>query len=55
MATEPTARPPVESAAQNGSERLTLSWSKWFRCESSFSLLLDPRDLVPLIRRKGTQ
>lgn len=42
MATEPTARPPVESAAQNGLERLTLSWSKWFHCESSFSLLLVP-------------
>lgn len=42
MATEPTARPPAESAAQHGFERLALSWSKWFRCESSFSLLLVP-------------
>jgi hypothetical protein len=42
MATEPTARPPAESAAQSGSERLTLSWSKWSRCENSFSLLLVP-------------
>lgn len=42
MATEPTARPPLESAAQAGAERLTLSWSKWFRCQSSFSLLLVP-------------
>jgi len=42
MATEPTTRPPVESAAQNGPERLTLCWSKWFRCESSLSLLLVP-------------
>jgi hypothetical protein len=42
MATEPTARPPAESAAQNNSERVALSWSKWFRCESSFSLLLVP-------------
>jgi hypothetical protein len=41
MATEPTARPPAESAP-NRSERLTLSWSKWFRCENSFSLLLVP-------------
>jgi len=42
MATEPTARPPAEASAHNGSERLLLSWSKWFRCASSFGLLLVP-------------
>jgi hypothetical protein len=42
MATEPTARRPVESEAQAAAERLQLNWSKWFRCETSFSLLLVP-------------
>jgi hypothetical protein len=42
MATEPTARPPAESSAQPGAERVSLNWSKWFRCETSFSLLLVP-------------
>jgi hypothetical protein len=40
MATEPTARPSAESPT--GAERLALQWSKWFRCETSFSLLLVP-------------
>ena len=43
MASEPTARPPVEtSASQLSAERLALNWSKWFCCETSFSLLLVP-------------
>lgn len=42
MATEPTARPPAASSARPGAGRLTLNWSKWFRCETSFSLLLVP-------------
>lgn len=42
MASEPTARPPAEVSTQHGVERLTLNWSKWFRCETSFSLLLVP-------------
>jgi len=42
MASEPTARPSAEISAQPGPERLALSWSKWFRCETSFSLLLVP-------------
>lgn len=41
MATEPTARP-AEPSAQPAAGRLSLSWSKWFRCETSFSLLLVP-------------
>ena len=41
MATEPTARP-AQSSARGESESLTLNWSKWFRCETSFSLLLVP-------------
>ena len=41
MATEPTARP-AESSARSQGESLTLSWSKWFHCETSFSLLLVP-------------
>ena len=42
MASEPAARPPAESVAENGAERLALNWSRWFRCETSFSLLLVP-------------
>jgi hypothetical protein len=41
MATEPTARP-AESSAQAAAERLSLNWSRWFHCETSFSLLLVP-------------
>jgi len=42
MATEPTARPPEQSSAHGAKPALDLSWSKWFRCETSFSLLLVP-------------
>ncbi|HLK32685.1 MAG TPA: hypothetical protein VKT29_06320 [Terriglobales bacterium] len=42
MATEPTTRQAAEPSAQIGAERLSLNWSKWFRCESSFGLLLVP-------------
>ncbi|HEX6908687.1 MAG TPA: hypothetical protein VF154_18885 [Terriglobales bacterium] len=42
MASEPTARPPAEASTQPGVERPALNWSKWFRCETSFSLLLVP-------------
>ena len=43
MATEPTARPSAEeSSAQGTNGRLLLSWSSWFRCETSFNLLLVP-------------
>ena len=41
MATEPTAHPAEPSAASQP-KSLTLSWSKWFRSETSFSLLLVP-------------
>jgi hypothetical protein len=42
MATEPTARPAAQSVAASAHPGLPLSWSKWFRCESSFGLLLVP-------------
>jgi len=42
MASEPAARPPVEISEQRSAERLALNWSRWFRCENSFSLLLVP-------------
>lgn len=41
MATEPSVRPSAESPGQ-GANRPPLNWSKWFRCETSFSLLLVP-------------
>ena len=41
MATEPTARP-AESSSGGEADTPTVSWSKWFRCETSFSLLLVP-------------
>ena len=41
MATEPTARPEEETPTRPGTN-LALQWSKWFRCETSFSLLLVP-------------
>ncbi len=41
MATEPTAHP-AEPSTSSQPQSLTLSWSKWFRCETSFSLLLVP-------------
>lgn len=41
MATEPTARP-VESSAHSSTGHLSLNWSSWFHCETSFSLLLVP-------------
>ncbi len=42
MATEPTARPAAESSGHGINERQALNWSKWFRCETSFNLLLVP-------------
>ena len=41
MATEPAARP-SETSASPVRGRVSLSWSRWFRCETSFSLLLVP-------------
>lgn len=39
MATEPTARPSEPSASPVRGP-VSLNWSRWFRCETSFSLLL---------------
>jgi hypothetical protein len=42
MATEPAARPGEEPSSRLATRPPALQWSKWFRCETSFSLLLVP-------------